>query len=264
MVVRTDSDLAILKPLWSRRPDGRWAIYDAKGIQLKPKTGCSPDFFAFESDMELMTSTPPKNLQDMFASFGSTDFILKQSILPVVAWVNGERTVRCIGTAFVVSASGYVVTASHVLLDPQESGYGKATVRIGQREIQSGLLVMGVIIPLNTAATGVKAFHVVPFVEAWYWGKWEESPLFHEGNKLNRLTDVAICKLPERADGSAYQALNLSLFPFQKGEGAFAIGYAKMKDIPVEYTDNAPKFGDFNHELYVSLGRLQNSILTIT
>lgn len=75
---------------------------------------------------------------------------------------------------------------------------------------------------------------MVPFIEAWYWGKWEESPLLHEGNKLNRLTG-AICKLPERTDGSAYQALNLSLFPFEKGEGAFAIGYAKMKDIPVEY-----------------------------
>ena len=94
--MRTDFDLAILKPLWSRRPDGRWAIYDMKGIQLKPKTGCSPDFFAFESDMELMTSTPPKNLHDMFASFGSTNFLVKQSILPVVAWVNGEDTVRCI------------------------------------------------------------------------------------------------------------------------------------------------------------------------
>jgi len=253
--MRTDFDLAILKPLWSRLPDGRWALHDMKGIRLKPKTGCSLDFFAFESDMELMTSTPPKNLHDMFASFGSTDFLVKQSILPVVAWVDGEETVRCIGTAFVVSASGYVITASHVLLDPQESGYGKVEARVGQREIQSGLLLMGVIIPLNPA-TGVNAFHIVPFTEAWYWGKWEESPLLHEGNKLNRLTDVAICKLPERTDGSAYQALNLSLFPFEKGEGAFAIGYAKMKDIPVEYIDNKPKFGEFNHELYVSFGEV--------
>jgi hypothetical protein len=252
--MRTDFDLAIHKPLWSRRPDGHWAIHDVKGIRLMPKMGCSPDFFAFESDMELMTTTPPTNLHDLFASFGSTDFLVKQSILPVVAWVDGEDTVRCIGTAFVVSASGYVITASHVLLDPQESGYGKVDGRVGQREIQSGLL-MGVIIPVNPA-TGVKAFNIVPFVEAWYWGKWEESPLLHEGKKLNRLTDVAICKLPERTDGSAYQALNLSLFPFEKGEGAFAIGYAKMKDIPVEYIDSKPKFGEFNHELCVSFGEV--------
>jgi hypothetical protein len=175
--MRTDFDLAFLKPLWSRRPDGRWALHDMKGIRLKPKTGCSPDFFAFESDMELMTSTPPKNLHDMFASFGSTDFLVKQSILPVVAWVEGEDTVRCIGTAFVVSASGYVITASHVLLDPQESGYGKVEALGGNREIQSGLLLMGVIIPLNPA-TGVNAFHIVPFIEAWYWGKWEERAIF--------------------------------------------------------------------------------------
>ncbi len=114
---------------------------------------------------------------------------------------------------------------------------------------------MGVIIPMNPA-TGVKGFQIVPFEEAWYWGKWEKSPLLHEADKLNRLTDVAICKLPERADGSAYQALNLSLFPFEKGEGAFAIGYAEMTDIPVEYVDGKSKFGEFNHELYVSFGEI--------
>ena len=37
--MRTDFDLAILKPLWSRRPDGRWAIYDMKGISAKAEDG---------------------------------------------------------------------------------------------------------------------------------------------------------------------------------------------------------------------------------
>ncbi len=120
-----NSNRCILKPLWSRRPDGRWAVYALKGINLKPKKRFSSDFFPFESDLELMTSTPPKNPRDLFASFGSTEFLLKQSIVPVVAWADGANTVRCIGTAFVASASGYIVTASHVLLDPQESGYGK-------------------------------------------------------------------------------------------------------------------------------------------
>jgi hypothetical protein len=158
--ISTDSNLGILKPLWSRRPDGRWAIHDMKGINLKPKDGFASDFFPFESGLELMTQTPPQNLRDLFASFGSTDFLLKQSIVPVIAWVVGEKIVRCIGTAFVVSASGYIITASHVLLDPQESGYGKIDRAQDQRETVSDLL-MGVIIPVNPA-TGVRGFEIVP------------------------------------------------------------------------------------------------------
>jgi hypothetical protein len=248
------SGISILKPLWSRLPDGRWSICGVKGIQLKPKKGFSPDFFAFESDLELMTPTPPKNLGDFFASFGSTDHLLKQSILPVVAWPLGADSVRCIGTSFVVSASGYVVTASHVLLDPQESGYAKPKVREGNADIQPDLL-MGVAIPVNPA-TGTRGFHIVPFEEGWYWGQWEESPLLHEPHRLNRLTDVAICKLPVRTDGSAYQALGLSLFPFEMGEGAFAVGYAEMKDIAVETTNGVLRFGEFDPELFVSFGEV--------
>jgi hypothetical protein len=39
--------------------------------------------------MELVSSRPSANLADFFASFGPTDFLVKQSILPVVAWVKG-------------------------------------------------------------------------------------------------------------------------------------------------------------------------------
>jgi hypothetical protein len=46
--------------------------------------------------MEFMTERPGGNIHDIFGSFGSTDFLLGQSILPVVAWANGERAMRCI------------------------------------------------------------------------------------------------------------------------------------------------------------------------
>jgi len=58
---------------------------------------------------------------------GTTDFFLKQSILPVIACVDGEPLITCIGTAFVISCTGYLMTACHVIVDPKERGYGQVT-----------------------------------------------------------------------------------------------------------------------------------------
>lgn len=244
--------IGILKSLWARRSDGRWAIHDMKGITFKPKAGFESDYFAFESSLELMTSTPPHG--DLFSAFGSTDFLVKQSIVPVVAWVPGASTIRCIGTGFVVSCTGYVITASHVLLDPQESGYANVVQRDGVVETIDGV-VMGVLMPINPA-TGLRGFRMLRFDQAWHWGQWKESPLIHERRKYEGLTDVAVCKLSERQDGSAYQPLNLSLNRFVKGEQAYAIGYAEMQDIPIEYIEGGTRIPEFKWELYVSVGEV--------
>src|SRR6266702_4559780 len=166
------SEIGILKSVWTRAGDGRWAIHDIKGITLKPRPGFDVDFFAFDSEMQLLSTRPPQNLHDMFASFGPTDFLMKQSILPVVAWTEGAAAIRCIGTAFVVSCTGYVVTACHVLLDPQERGYGKIKTNDGSLEVDDGLS-MGVLMP-TSPATGLKGFYFLPFQRAWYWGLWHE------------------------------------------------------------------------------------------
>jgi hypothetical protein len=248
------TEIGVLKPLWTRLPDGRWGIHGLKGIQLKPKAGHDADFFAFDSKMEMLTTTPPTNQGDMFASFGPTDFLMKQSIVPVVAWVPGARSMRCIGTGFIVSCTGYVVTASHVVLDPRDSGYGKVVGRSGNVEALDGV-ALGVLMPVSPARAP-NTFEFRPFVESCYWGKWQQSPLFHVPDTLASDTDVAVCKIQERRDGSAYQPLNLSLNPFTVGETACAIGYALMEDIPVSYVDGRPCLGAFEWELYVSVGEV--------
>jgi hypothetical protein len=50
-------EIAVLKPLWTRLPDGRWGIHDGKSIQLKPKAGHDADFFTFDNRMEVLTAT---------------------------------------------------------------------------------------------------------------------------------------------------------------------------------------------------------------
>jgi len=221
-----------------------------KGITLKPKAGFESDYFAFESSLELMTPTPPH--ADLFSAFGSTDFLVKQSIVPVVAWVPGASTIRCIGTGFIVSCTGYMITASHVLLDPQERGYGNVVRREGAVEMIDGV-AMGVLMPINPA-TGMRGFKMMQFEQAWHWGEWVESPLIHERRKYEGLTDVAVCKLKEHQDGSAFQPLNLSLNRFVEGEQAYAIGYAEMPDIPVEHSQAGMRIPEFKWELYVSVG----------
>jgi S1-C subfamily serine protease len=138
----SDTKIAILKTLWGRLEDGRWGIRAAKSLALKPQNGFDLDFFKFESEMELF-NCGSRNIHEMFASFGPTDFLMKQSLLPVVAWVENEDVLRCIGTAFVISCTGYVITACHVLLDPKERNYGKV-VREGNILKSMGNLHMGV------------------------------------------------------------------------------------------------------------------------
>jgi hypothetical protein len=80
--------------------------------------------------------------------------------------------------------------------------------------------------------------------------------LIHEKEKFDSLTDVAICKLPPQPDGSAYQPLSLSLNSFAKEEIAYAVGYAEMEDIPVQFVDGRPQIPQFQWELYVSVGEV--------
>jgi len=254
-MTKSNEDVSIMKTLWGKQGDGRWAINNMRGLTLKPQNGCSSDFFKFESDLELLTQSPRHmNNHQLLTSFGNTDFLMKQSILPVIAWVKGEHRIRCIGTAFVISCSGYIMTACHVLLDPKDRDYGKV-VREGNILNFLDDLMMGVFIPVNPAY-GIRGFRFLPFERSWYWGEWKSSPLIHEDDKFDILTDIAICKIPRLPDDVAHQPLNLSLNNFKKDEQAYAFGYAEMDDIPVQILDGKPTMGDFEHEIFVSVGEV--------
>ncbi len=252
---RSIEEIGILKSLWDRDQSGRWGVRDLKGITLRPRSGYDNDYFQYESEMELMTNNPRgMSVHELFASFGPTDFLMKQSIVPVVAWSDHETEIRCIGTACVISCSGYVMTACHVLLDPQERGYGKVT-RSGNTLIFGPELQMGVIIP-TSPAYGRRGFRFFPFERSHYWGEWKNSPLLHEKETFNILTDIAICKIPEMPDGQAHQPLNLSLNRFKGGEKAYAFGYAEMDDIPIEIKNGQQVIKDFEQNLFVSVGEV--------
>jgi hypothetical protein len=214
----------------------------------------SADYFAFESELELMTSRPSQNIVELMASVGPTDFLLKQSIVPVVAWRERDRYIRCIGTASVISCTGYLLTAAHVLMDPFESGYGGGT-RVGSQLTFPDDLHFGVFIPIGPLS-GVRGFRFFPFEKYWLWGSWREMPLLHQNDRFDFLTDLAICKILPMPEGAAHQPLSMSLNAFVSSEAAYALGYAEMDDIPIEYGTRGIAIQDFKMELVVSIGEV--------
>ena len=247
------TDVAILKSIWAKQRDGRWGVEGLKGLTLKPKDGQEPDYFVFKGEVELMTSTPTGlSPQELFRAFGTTDFLVKQSIVPVVAWTHGEPIMRVIGTAFFVSCTGYLMTACHVLLDPEESGYGKVRREGNRLRLLEGL-DMGVFVPINPA-TGQRGIVFFPLRAAWYWGDWRSSPLVHERDRFDMLTDIAICKVSTWPGGEGYQPLNLSLNSFSRKERTTVLGYAEMPDIAVEARDGVNSLSMPRDELFVAVG----------
>jgi hypothetical protein len=256
MSAPSDIEVSVLKTLWGRDNNGRWEISDLKGIALKPQAGFALDFFKFESQIDLLTGRPRGNIDNIFSTFGTTDFLMKQSILPVVSWNMDENIVRCIGTASVLSCTGYLLTACHVLLDPKERKYGDV-VRHGNTLHFGDGIQMGVFIPLNPAR-GARALHFLPFEKYWYWGEWKESPLFHEPERFIYLTDIAICKIPQLPNDVAHQPLTLSLNPFKQGEKAYALGYALMDDISIEIKSGQVIVKEFTQDIFVSVGEVMD------
>lgn len=244
--------IAILKALWARE-NGSWVISSMKGLELKPKVGYEQDYFAIDSRIELLSEGNFANMHQVMAAVGPTDFLLRQSILPVVSWHDGDDHIRCIGTGSLVSCSGYVITAAHVLMAPVEEGYGIA--RNGDGLTIDDNFQFGVFIPF-VDVSGQPGIRYFPFESYWVWGQWRRSPLVHEPDRFEYFTDLAICKIAEQPNEVVHQPLNMSLNPFSIGEAAYSIGYAEMSDIPITYNDGKMRIAKHSADLFVSVGEV--------
>ena len=91
MANNVPTDLGILKTLWGKDPNGSWAIKGLAPLILKPRTGSELDFFPLESKLEMLTDRPfITGIEGWATTFGPTDFLARQSIVPVVAWVESD------------------------------------------------------------------------------------------------------------------------------------------------------------------------------
>ncbi|MBR0828993.1 trypsin-like peptidase domain-containing protein [Bradyrhizobium manausense] len=254
-------EIGILKSIWRKNAAGVWATHDLSGIDLKPRKGFSKDYFKIDDEVNLMTQRPGQIMNNFFATFGTTEFLVRQSIVPIVAWIDGDEEIRCIGTGFFISASGILMTAAHVLRDPADENYSSLT-QVGERTHKfSEDLHFGALLPTNPAMKNAP-FHIHPvmrdanwfmceFEWAYYWGSDVVSPLLHQKPEFKPLLDIAVCKVQEHPLIGPYQPLNIGLYNLKLGDRAVAIGYPEMRNIRLVGDDYQP-------ELVVSVGSVTN------
>lgn len=255
-------DIGILKTIWRRNAAGVWIIHDLQSIDLKPREGSEKDYFQIKDEMNLMTQRPGPIMENFFATFGSSEFLVRQSIVPIVAWNDGDDEVRCIGTGFFISATGLLMTAAHVLRDPIDENYTSVTQVAEKAYKLDESLRFGVLMPANPAMMNAPSevfnissevrsakWFMCPFEWAVHWGKNTESPLFHVTPEFKPDVDIAVCKVREnRQIIGPYQPLNIGLHNLKVGDRAVAIGYPAMKNICMNSSD------DYQPELTVSVG----------
>ena len=248
--------IGILKSIWAQDAAGKWVIHDLQGLKLRPREGYTNKYFKIEDELSLLTNRPGSIMKNVFASFGSTEFLVRQSIVPVVAWSEGDTEIRCIGTGFFISATGLLMTAAHVVRDPVDENYAGATKIDNRSSKLSDSLHFGIMLPANPAMRNApfdvpaeireaKCF-ICPFEWTQHWGKEIESPLFGRRPEFKLDLDIAICKVRQFPLIGPYQPLNVGLHNLTIGDRAVAIGYAEMKNM---------KLGVYEQpELVVSVG----------
>ena len=216
--------LELLKLHFGKNKDGKWAIEAMKGIPLRPRGGDGEGFFPIQDD--LVVAQP--------AFLGTIKFVLGQSIVPVVAHVQGERVLRCLGTGFFISCSGLLITAAHVIADPIEGQYG-GVKELDNLTWHAGDLKLGVMIPLNPLlqADG----YIFRDIEwATFLSERTEHPLPIAGVNLKLTSDTAICKVSPIAENIPHQPLaivhsGLIGTGMAVGKTATAVGYGQMQDV---------------------------------
>lgn len=224
--------MKILKTFWQRRSDGVWQGVAIKGLDLKGERETRDDLFRVQEDIVLTQATPGPGIP--FQSVGTIRSFVGESVVPIVANVRGENRLRCVGTGFFVSCTGLPITAAHVITDPIERKYGGVTEQDDVTWLMRQLN-FGVLVPTNPIFQR-RGFVFYPFEWTMFLAEKRDNPIPFRGVDLKLNSDIAICKVPGRADGAAHQPLAIVQSGIRGaslvvGASVGAIGYPGMSDI---------------------------------
>jgi len=244
-----EKPLEILKLLFGPNAKGVLGIQAMIPLPLRPTAPGNDRFFKIADNV---VGAQPNHIMTVLSALG-------QSIVPIVAMVPGEETIRCLGTGFFISWSGLLITAAHVIIDPIERNYG------GVREVEGigwdmSQLDLGVMVATN------------PIFQQpdWVFRKIEwsgllatrtESPLLFGRRDLKLSADTAICKVETALSDVPYQPLaivqpGIRGVGLQVGKRAVAIGYGAMADIPLEEQPDGSRRGAIQFDLHVAQGQI--------
>lgn len=241
--------LELLKLQFGMNKEGKWAINSMKGIPLRPTEGSGNYFFSIRDDIVME--------QPSFLS--TTKFVLGQSIVPLVAHVQGERVLRCLGTGFFISCTGLLITAAHVITDPIERQYG-GIEELDDLTWQARDLHLGVMIPLNPLLQG-NGYIFCAIEWATFLSERTENPLPIAGVNLKLTADTAICKVSPIGEGIPHQPLaivqsGMAGTGMAVGKTATAIGYGEMKDVELAQESDHVISGKFFFDIHASTGEI--------
>jgi hypothetical protein len=242
--------MELLKIFWRRNNAGIWAIADMVALNIGEPTSADATNFPIRDDI-VITQTPPIG--------GTVRSVMGESVVPIVAHVNGEDTLRCIGTGFFISCSGLLVTAAHVITDPIDRRYVKIT-ELSPNAISSRDLNFGVLVPTNPLFQR-HGYIFYAFEWTLFLARPSENPLPIPGIDLRINSDIAICKVHARHGDYPHQPLTI-IQPGVTGKGAqvdstvFAMGYPRMSDVELKLTHRGEILGECEFNLHISSGKV--------
>ena len=239
--------MEILKTFFRKRDDGVWEITGLQGIDLHGGDTDEEDFYAIQDGIVAIQGQLPSTIQHC----------LGESIVPIVVNVHGDRTLRCVGTVFIISCTGLLISAAHVITDPIDRQYGEVS-EVDDLTWHARRLSIGALVPSNPILEQ-PAYRFYPFEWCMFLAERRPNPLPFSGTELKLMSDIALCKMPPTSSGSNHQPLTI-IQPGIVGKGidvnteATAIGYSGMTDIELRANEKGEIFGDIDFRLYASSG----------
>lgn len=242
--------MKVLKLFWQQQHHGVFGIVAMQGLDLRGPEQTEKVFFPVHNDI-VVTQHPPVA--------GTIRSVMGESIVPVVAIVDGEHIVRCVGTAFFVSCSGLLITAAHVITDPIDRKYGKV-IENEDLTLRAREMNFGVLVP-NNPLFQIPGYTFFPFEWSLFLAEQRAVPLAFMGLDLKLTSDIAICKVPAKAGNYPHQPLTLVQSGIvgtgiKVGSDAYALGYAGMSDFEVELNSARQIIAHKKFNLHGSVGKI--------
>lgn len=188
--------------------------------------------------------------------FGTTRWVLGQSIVPIVTIGKDHKLIAPIGTGFFISCDGFLITAGHVLthlVDRQKhKRFEGLAGAFDLRDIGLGIMLQ------HNVLHGDNAYQFIPIDAAQIFAN-EVGELPWEQKALRPIYDIAVCKVSQPDKKSIFQPLSC-FQPSIKGYGTLeekrllVLGYSGMQEFQVG--DNAHNESDFKYLIHASAGKV--------